>query len=130
MEISWGGISIIDNMNLSSEEKVVGKFLDGRNIYRCTFDVGQIFKLETETYKEIKFIDYGITNVDMIIRIFGCGRDINNGYCINLPFVGSTLPLKAFNIGGNSELIRIYSSTEMKAYNYKLIISAEYIKKE
>lgn len=78
--ISTKNIFMDAGMNFSTEEQVVGTWIDGKPLYQITVDCG-IF---SSTTKEIPFT---ITNFKHLVNIFGAYTASNNVENASLPFV-------------------------------------------
>ena len=100
---------------------VVGKWIDGRNIYRKCISIGQL--RGTSPVRKA----HGITNMDRPIHIYGSARDTENEnrYTIPLPFV-STTSSNCINVGANNSEVMVYFSVDQSKYSALVII--EYIK--
>ena len=107
---------------MSSEEIVIGKWIDGRNIYRKYIAFGQLSG--TSPMKK----PHGIENIDRPIHIYGSARDTNldSRYTVALPFVSTSSASENINVGADVENIHVYFSGDKKRYSAMIII--EYIK--
>lgn len=108
--------------NVSSYETVVGKWIDGRNIYRKYIAFGQL-NAASPMKKP-----HGIENMDRPIHIYGSARDTNldSRYTVTLPFVSTSSASENINVGADSENIQVYFSGDKKRYSAMIIV--EYIK--
>lgn len=108
--------------NVSSDEMVVGKWVDGRNIYRKYIAFGQL-NAASPMKKPHK-----ITNIDRCIHIYGSARDtsIDSRYTVPLPFVSILSASENINVGVDKENIQVYFTGDKKRYSAMIII--EYIK--
>ena len=107
--------------NVSSDETVVGKWIDGRNIYRKCISFGQIQGVSSMSKA------HGIENMDMAIHIYGSAVDttLESRYAIPLPFVSTKIE-NCINVGVGNENVVLYFSKDQSRYNASVII--EYIK--
>ena len=108
--------------NVSSDEMVVGKWVDGRNIYRKYIAFGQL-NAASPMKKP-----HEITNIDRCIHIYGSARDtsLDTRYTVPLPFVSISSASENINIGVDDENIHIYFTGDKKRYSAMIIL--EYIK--
>lgn len=108
--------------NVSSVETVVGKWVDGRNIYRKYIAFGQL-NAASPMKKP-----HEITNIDRCIHIYGSARDtsLDSRYTVPLPFVSTSSVSENINIGVDKENIQVYFTGDKKRYSAMIII--EYIK--
>ena len=108
--------------NVSSDETVVGKWVDGRNIYRKYIAFGQL-NAASPMKKP-----HEITNIDRCIHIYGSARDtrLDSRYTVPLPFVSISSAAENINIGVDAENIQVYFTGDKKQYSAMIIL--EYIK--
>lgn len=114
--------AIVNNMyQLSQTETVIGKWIDGRNIYRRYFPFGQL----NEASPMVK--PHNIENLDRPIHIFGSARDtsLESRFTVALPF--SSTDGNDINVSVNSTDIRIYYHGNIDKY-YSCMIILDYIK--
>ena len=107
---------------MSSDETVVGKWVDGRNIYRKYIAFGQL-NAASPMKKP-----HEITNIDRCIHIYGSARDtsLDSRYTVPLPFVSISSAAENINVGVDEENIQVYFTDDKKRYSAMIII--EYIK--
>ena len=67
-------------VHYSTEEQVIGTWIDGRALYEKTFNVGDI---SSGTGKDIT---HNISNFGHLVKVDGYGVE-NNGNCVPIPFV-------------------------------------------
>ena len=103
----------------STEEQVVGTWIDGKPIYRKVIDCGA---LPNATAKEIP---HGITNLDMIINMYGTSINTSN-IGITLPFA-TTTPSVCVDLHYNMTYVRIVTGTDLSNYT-KTYVTIEYTK--
>jgi len=72
-------ISIGSDTDYSTEEKIVGTWIDGKPIYQKTIDCGG---LPNNSTKEIA---HGISNLDFIVHSFGITKRTSDGLCEQIP---------------------------------------------
>ena len=108
--------------NVSSDEMVVGKWIDGRNIYRKYIAFGQL-NAASPMKKP-----HGIINIDRCIHIYGSARDtsIDSRYTVPMPFVSISSASENINIGADDENVQIYFTGDKRRYSAMIIL--EYIK--
>lgn len=63
-----------EKFNYSTEEKVVGTWIDGKPIYECVLTVGSV------TAGSVGHVPFSRTNIDEILDCQGFGRDNNNNW--------------------------------------------------
>lgn len=95
---------IIAFATFSTTEQVVGKWVDGKTIYRRTYSFGAL------TSGGTKRIDHNITNLDLIVNFFGNSRLSNNNQR-PIPFPGNTSAYDFFRVTVNATEILIESGT-------------------
>lgn len=101
--------------NYSENEIVVGKWIDGRDVYEKTFDIGN---LNSST----KLLAHGISNLNLVLNAHGSAY---NGTS-NLPIPYSPTDAgSCIGIAVNSTNIVIYSSGRSDYYAY---VTIQYIK--
>lgn len=107
--------------NVSYDETVVGKWVDGRNIYRKYIAFGQL-NAASPMKKP-----HGIINIDRCIHIYGSARDtsLNSRYTVPLPFVSISSASENINVGVDDENVHVYFTDKSQ---YSAMIILEYIK--
>lgn len=111
-----------DNINfatLTSQEKKIGQWLDGRAIYRKVLTVGRLPDNSTTV------ISHGISNLDFILGFKGYARD-SAGTIIPLPFIHESA--SGVKITANSTSVNIGTSRDWSSFGDGHII-IEYVKK-
>nr|DAE87838.1 MAG TPA: hypothetical protein [Caudoviricetes sp.] len=106
---------------LSQTETVIGKWIDGRNIYRRYFPFGQLD--ETSPMRKA----HDIQNLDRPVHIFGSARDtsLESRFTVALPF--SSTDGNDINVSVTSSDIIIYYHGNIDKY-YSCMIILDYIK--
>lgn len=128
MEFDYDGTTIpdgyqqIDDPNeYSTEEKIIGKWIDGKPIYRKVIDFGSLPNNTAKT------VSHGITNLDKVILI--------SGYCSapnSTSFFPIPLQYKGVDSNYNVEInvttdyVRMSSSSDRS--NYSATVILEYTK--
>ena len=107
----------------STDEVVIGKWIDGRNLYRKVFNVGQLSS-GPSTARE-----HGITNFDRAIYLYGSARNTESSsrFTLGLPYPendGSSGVVMALQ--ASSTNISIYHPANLSRYSAVVIM--EYIK--
>lgn len=74
----------------STSEQIVGTWIDGRPIYQRTYN------LPSYTEGVNNFIDHGVTNLDMVLKLFGTCKRGNKR--IALPFIHQTTSDWSINV--------------------------------
>lgn len=107
----------------SKDERIIGKWVDGRNLYRKVFLIGNIKPNATETT-----IAHGIENIDRAIHLYGSARNTNldTRFTIGLPYPGARDGNVTMSLQANNEKIMIYTSQTSTPYSAIVVI--EYIK--
>ena len=107
----------------STDEAVIGRWIDGRNLYRKVFNIGQLNGTGGTTSKP-----HGIANFDRAIHLYGSTRNtsLESRYTIGLPYpaVSSTQP--TISLQSNKTSIQVYHPSD--AGNYSAVVVMEYIK--
>ena len=108
----------------SRDEQVIGKWIDGRNLYRKVIMVGNIKPNATETT-----MPHGVENIDRVIHLYGSARNTNldSRFTIGLPYPSVKSGNVAMSLQANDEKIMIYTSQTSTPYS--AIVVMEYIKK-
>lgn len=114
-------INHITNFYDNSQEIIIGKWIDGRNIYRKYIPFGQIHG--TAPTKP-----HGIVNLDRPIHLYGTARDTTSSgrFTITLPFISTSSLDKQINLGINDTDVVIYNNGQNSKYSAFVFI--EYIK--
>jgi len=81
-EINTINTNLESSISVSTSEHVVGKWIDGKPLYRKTYDIGALPNATD------KFTAHGISNLKIIARIYGSATT-NDGYSIPLPYSNS-----------------------------------------
>lgn len=114
---------LISKSIYSTDEAVIGRWIDGRNLYRKVFNIGQLNGTGGTTSKP-----HGIANFDRAIRLYGSARNtsLESRYTIGLPYpaVSSTQP--TISLQSNKTSIQVYHPSD--AGNYSAVVVMEYIK--
>lgn len=107
----------------SKDEQIIGKWIDGRNLYRKVIVVGNIKPNATETA-----MNHGIENMDRVIHMYGSARniDLETRFTVGLPYPGVRSDNITMSLQANSEKIMIYTSKTSSQYS--AIVIMEYIK--
>ena len=107
----------------STDEAVIGRWIDGRNLYRKVFNIGQLNGTGGITSKP-----HGIANFDRAIHLYGSARNtsLESRYTIGLPYpaVSSTQP--TISLQSNKTSIQVYHPSDVG--NYSAVVVMEYIK--
>ena len=107
----------------STDETVIGKWIDGRNLYRKVFNVGQLSS-GTSTARE-----HGITNFDRAIHLYGSARNTESSsrFTLGIPYPeNDSSPGVVMALQANSTNISIYHPSNLSRYSAVVIM--EYIK--
>ena len=81
MKTAWGGA------NYSTDEQIVGTWIDGKPIYQKTVDCGT---LPNTAYKTVA---HGISNLDTVLKAWGIGWNNSSGRIL-LPFMDDESPAR------------------------------------
>ena len=108
----------------STEEQIIGKWIDGRNLYRKVFNIGNLNGSGGVTTRT-----HGITNFDRAIHLYGSARntETSSRYTIGLPYPetpGATdvyVSLQAHNTN-----VTVYHPNDFSRYS--AVVVMEYIK--
>ena len=109
--------------NYSTEETVIGKWIDGRNLYRKVFNIGQLTGSGGNTSKP-----HGITNFDRAIHLYGSARNtsLESRFTVGIPYPAVTSTQINISLQANNENIQVYHPSD--AGNYSAVVVMEYIK--
>ncbi len=102
----------------STTEQVIGKWTDGKPIYRKTIDIGQLPVATT------KNVAHGVANIGKIMSATGFSFD-NGGSCLALPLVSGT-PEYSIAVWCDSTNVKV--STYIDRSTYSGYINLEYTK--
>lgn len=94
----------------STDERVVGTWIDGKPLYEKTVDCGS---LPNATFKDV---NHGISNINSVISVSGCAYSSVSGNTLPLPFVGSYLS----NVNDSIKIVvksSVISITDMIDYS-------------
>ncbi len=67
----------------STDEQVIGKWIDGKPIYRKVVELGNLPNTSSVQ------INHNISNIDKIIRIYGYAQEVGNIWFLPLPNAGA-----------------------------------------
>jgi hypothetical protein len=116
------------SVNYSTEEQVVGTWIDGKPLYQKTFEITNT--ISTTTPSDFTNIEHGIDNIDVVTNIMGAARrrddDNSMWYPIGMADTDQTAYTIAVRMNSKyiSYYIRRYSVGEIK----KLFVTAQYTK--
>lgn len=99
----------------STDEKVVGTWIDGRNVYEKTFDVGYL-------NSSAKSIAHGISNLNLVLNVHGSAY--NGSYNLTIPY-STTDASSCIGVAINATNLIVYSSGRSDYYSY---VTIQYIK--
>lgn len=107
----------------SKDKQIIGKWIDGRNLYRKVIVVGNIKPNATGTT-----MNHGVENIDRVINLYGSARNTNldTRFTIGLPYPGVRDGNVTMSLQANNEKIMIYTSQTSTPYS--AIVVMEYIK--
>lgn len=95
MIIAYQDIYLAPRHQYSTEEQVVGKWIDGRNIYEKTIYVGNSGTITTVTTVSIA---HGIVNMDYIVNFNGFLLYSASGQYLPVSFYNPSVPYQSFPI--------------------------------
>lgn len=107
--------------NYSSEEKVIGTWIDNKPLYRKIISTGNL------PNTSVKNINHGISNLDKYINMYGIVSD--GAYSIPLPYFYSSEMISTYGIGieaPNNSSINIITGVDRTGYSGYVIL--EYTK--
>ena len=108
-----------DERTYSTDERIVGTWIDGSEIYEKTIDCGALPNTTS------KSVNHGIENLDRIISIDGISKD-NNLNNIMFPHI-NTVGAASTSLYVTSTTIVIRSFSDMSTYN-STYVTLRYIK--
>ena len=120
-DYSGGGSS---SHTYSTEEQVVGKWIDGRDVYEKTYEVNTTTPLGTNTYA----FNHEITDLDRVINYYGSSYWPGGAGGKMIPFSDGTDSI--FVTLYNNNVIGMYLSDGMITTGgaYYIVITIQYIK--
>ena len=105
----------------STNEQIVGTWIDGRPVYEKTFDLGTLTANNTNIY-------HGISNFDRIVRAYGSTCFYNGSPSIPLVnYTGGTM-FSGINDCDSSRFILYVSSDILTYYKYNAVLTVQYVK--
>lgn len=109
----------------STAETVIGKWIDGRNLYRKVFNIGNLRANQIQTY-----VAHGISNFDRAIHIYGSARNqsLESRFTSALPLPAAGSSTSKMSLHANSTNVYIYHDATDTASNYSAVVVMEYIK--
>ena len=90
--------------NYSTEEQVIGKWIDGKNIYRKTYKVTNISSSNAD------LVNVSGLNIDTTIKLYGFVRS-NPGMCMPMPLTDSSSNYNVIFLSGSSIRGRVVFGT-------------------
>ena len=103
----------------STNETVIGTWIDGKPIYRKVIDFGALPKTST------KSMPHGISNIDKFIRVYGTANRVDTGD-------GRVMPYAVSSDAGSIELYQNKTTITVTTTNdrspYKAYVILEYTK--
>lgn len=91
----------------STDEQVIGEWIDGKKIYQKTINCGALSGAS-------KNVAHGISNIDIVLRAEGMYGNTSNGWGGNGNYYGNSSTDRSTNFvafGGDKTYIRIYNGT-------------------
>lgn len=107
--------------NYSTDEKIIGKWIDGKPIYRNIIDMGNQTTKNTSISKDISFL-----NIDKPLKNTGYALYNNNNKIYNFPIINGEEQVAGFAF--NSDTLSFTASTWMNNFS-NIIAIIEYTKK-
>ena len=106
----------------STDETVIGKWIDGRNLYRKVFNVGTLTSGTSTTRA------HNIANFDRAIHLYGGARNtsVASRYTIGYPYPSVNGTSMEVSLQANNTEIQIYHPSG--SANYSAVVVMEYIK--
>ena len=100
-------------MNFSTDEKVIGTWIDGKPLYQKTVNCGA---LPNNTTKEIA---HDISNIDKVINIKGIAINASANTYLNIPTITINQSLVNYQIGMdvNNTYVRILTGIDRSSYS-------------
>ena len=121
--IATKNIYLNPSLNMTTEEQVVGTFIDGKPIYQKTINCGALPNATT------KDVDTGLTDVDNVVMISGTSYEVNDSSfdVIPLPHVSHGATTYNVEMYYWKNKIRIITSFNYSAYT-KTFVTVRYTK--
>ena len=108
----------------STEEQIIGKWIDGRNLYRKVFNIGNLNGSGGVTTRT-----HGITNFDRAIHLYGSARntETSSRYTIGLPYPETSGATDVYvSLQAHSTNVTVYHPNDFSRYS--AVVVMEYIK--
>ena len=108
----------------STEEQIIRKWIDGRNLYRKVFNIGNLNGSRGSTARA-----HGINNFDRAVHLYGSARNqaFENRLTAGLPYPSVTTQIDV-SLNADDTNITIYHTKSDYASNYSAVVVMEYIK--
>lgn len=104
----------------STNEEVIGTWIDGSTLYRKTFDIGNLLNNGTKT------VAHGISNLKYVVNWSGtCYSTADAGYCRPIP-LSDTTATNTIRLDVGDGNINIKTASDWSAY--KAFVTLEYTK--
>mgnify|MGYP007085182403 CR=1 FL=1 len=109
----------------STAETVIGKWTDGRNLYRKVFNIGNLRANKNQTY-----VAHRINNFDRAIHLYGSARNqsLESRFTLGLPLPAAGNATMEMSLHANATNVYIYHNAEATVSNYSAVVVMEYIK--
>lgn len=96
--------------NYSTDEQVVGTWIDGKTLYEKTVDCGAL------PNNDSKQVAHGITNIDKIVNFVGIAYAMSSGTAIQLAYPSSNSTF-AIDMSVNNTNIVFLTFTDRTSFN-------------
>lgn len=120
--ITYNKAPLDNTLNFSTQEQVIGQWIDKRPIYRKAIYINSLPNAITGNYP------HNIKNFSRIIKMYGYGYRYTDGFIFNLPFINPVDVAYGIGLGISGENIQIFCGIDRS--NVSAYIIMEYIKTE
>lgn len=103
----------------STEEQVIGTWIDGKPIYRKTISCGTLPK------NTPKSVAHGISNLEMITNLYGISKNVSSNVYINVNYAPNSNNISSCYITGDS--IQLSCTSDRTTYT-ETYVTIEYTK--
>lgn len=94
----------------TTEQDTGTKWIDGKPIYQKTINIGNL------PNNQSKSVAHGISNLDVIINMYGVSKNSSNSY-IPLPFINTVTISSGCQLEANATNIMVRTATNLSSYS-------------
>ena len=106
----YGNNPLQNLVNYSTDEQVIGTWIDGKPIYQKTIAFGT---LPNATEKQVA---HNISDIDVVIGSAGCSWKSDRSSCTQLPYVNPSSATSSIGLYANSTVIGVVTGTDRRTF--------------